>query len=46
VVLVNQYESVPGTTADNGVTSTLDEAQQEFKDRYEEMKRRGVRPFA
>jgi hypothetical protein len=35
----------PAPPPHNGVTKTLDDAKQEFKDRYEEMKRMGVRPF-
>jgi hypothetical protein len=45
VVLVNQHEPVPGATAAQWLTETLDAAKQEFKTRYEEMKRIGVRPF-
>jgi hypothetical protein len=35
----------PAPPPHNGVTKTLDAAKQEFKARYEEMKRLGVRPF-
>jgi hypothetical protein len=35
----------PAPPPHNGVTKTLDAAKQEFKTRYEEMKRMGVRPF-
>jgi hypothetical protein len=35
----------PAPPPHTGVTKTLDEAKQEFKARYEEMKRMGVRPF-
>jgi hypothetical protein len=46
VVLVNQHEPVSGAPPHNGVTTTLDAAKREFKTRYEEMKRMGVRPFS
>ena len=36
----------PAPPPHNGVTKTLDAAKQEFKTRYEEMKRMGVRPFS
>jgi hypothetical protein len=35
----------PAPVPHNGVTTTLDAAKQEFRTRYEEMKRMGVRPF-
>jgi hypothetical protein len=36
----------PAPPPHNGVTTTLDAAKQEFRTRYEEMKRMGVRPFS
>jgi hypothetical protein len=36
----------PAPPPHNGVTETLDAAKQEFKTRYEEMKRMGVTPFS
>ena len=36
----------PAPPPHNGVTETLDAPKQEFKTRYEEMKRIGVRPFS
>jgi hypothetical protein len=36
----------PAPPPHNGVARTLDAAKQEFKARYEEMKRMGVRPFS
>jgi hypothetical protein len=36
----------PAPPPHNGVTKTFDAAKQEFKNRYEEMKRMGVSPFA
>jgi hypothetical protein len=36
----------PAPAPHNGVTKALDAAKQEFKTRYEEMKRMGVRPFS
>jgi hypothetical protein len=36
----------PAPAPHNGVAATLDAAKQEFKTRYEEMKRMGVRPFS
>jgi hypothetical protein len=36
----------PAPPPHNGVTKTFDAAKQEFKTRYEEMKRMGVRPFS
>jgi hypothetical protein len=35
----------PAPPPHNGATTTLAAAKQEFKTRYEEMKRMGVRPF-
>jgi hypothetical protein len=35
----------PAPPPNNGLTPTLEEAKREFKARYEEMKRMGVRPF-
>ena len=35
----------PAPPPHNGVAKTLDAAKQDFKARYEEMKRMGVRPF-
>jgi hypothetical protein len=35
----------PAPPPHNGVTTTFDAAKQEFKIRYEELKRMGVRPF-
>jgi hypothetical protein len=35
----------PAPPPHNGVAKTLDAAKAEFKNRYEEMKRMGVRPF-
>jgi hypothetical protein len=35
----------PAPPPHNGVTTTFDAAKQEFRTRYEEMKRMGVRPF-
>jgi hypothetical protein len=36
----------PAPPPHNGVTTTFDAAKQEFRTRYEEMKRRGVKPFS
>jgi hypothetical protein len=36
----------PAPPPHNGVSKTFDPAKQEFKNRHEEMKRMGVRPFA
>jgi hypothetical protein len=36
----------PAPPPNNGLTSSLEEAKQRFKERYEEMKAQGVRPFA
>jgi hypothetical protein len=35
----------PAPPPNNGLAPTLEEAKREFKARYEEMKRMGVRPF-
>jgi hypothetical protein len=32
--------------ANNGVAYSLDQAKEQFKQRYEEMKAQGVRPFS
>jgi hypothetical protein len=36
----------PAPPPNNGLAPTLEEAKQQFKVRYEEMKAQGVRPFA
>jgi hypothetical protein len=36
----------PAPPPNNGVATTFDAAKQDFKTRYEEMKRMGVRPFS
>jgi hypothetical protein len=36
----------PAPVPHNGVTTTLDAAKQEFRTRYEEMKRMGMKPFS
>jgi hypothetical protein len=37
---------VPAPPPNNGLAKSLEEAKQQFKQRYEEMKAQGVRPFA
>lgn len=36
----------PAPPPNNGLTSSLEEAKQQFKERYEEMRAQGVRPFS
>jgi hypothetical protein len=36
----------PAPSPSNGVANSLEEAKQQFKQRYEEMKSQGVRPFS
>jgi hypothetical protein len=37
---------VPAPPPHNGLAKSLEEAKQQFKQRYEEMKAQGARPFA
>jgi hypothetical protein len=36
----------PAPPPNNGLTSSLEEAKQQFKERYEAMRAQGVRPFS
>jgi hypothetical protein len=36
----------PAPPPNNGLAKTLEEAKQQFKERYEEMKAAGVKPFS
>jgi hypothetical protein len=36
----------PAPPSNNGLAKSLEEAKQQFKERYEEMKAQGVRPFS
>jgi hypothetical protein len=38
--------SFPAPPPNNGLAGSLEEAKQQFKQRYDEMKAQGVRPFA
>ncbi len=40
------YEPANGSTSEQRLAYSLDEAKEQFKQRYEEMKAQGVRPFA
>jgi hypothetical protein len=43
---VGQFNTSPYPAPHNGVNTTLDAAKQEFRTRYEEMKRTGVKLFS
>jgi hypothetical protein len=44
--LVCQHIAVPRSTSEQWLAYSLDEAKEQFKQRYKEMKAQGVRPFA
>jgi hypothetical protein len=44
--LVGEHSPYPAPPPNNGFVKSLEEAKQQFKRRYEEMKAQGVRPFS
>jgi hypothetical protein len=46
MVLVGEHQPVPSASPNNGLAKSLQEAKEQFKRRYEEMKTQGIRPFS